>query len=844
MLDRFIQNQSRIYDTNVNTNTNAISQGSQSTYVYEPENYKEARELLTALSLTSSDDRDYDKDLTRGEFSDLVARLTNMDRLEPSSYYYNDVMRTHKYAKAIYGLSEYGIVSGNNAGNFLPDEPVTANQAAAIIVRALGYTEQMLDGTSYPDAYISKAMSLKLFKGVSATGNDTLKRGDAYVLMQNAVDALVPEVSVEGNSVKYSTDKDNTAIYAFHEITKGRGVCSANYISTLTGSRSTGVMKNRIIINGTLYSINNALYNYYLGYNLEYYANEDNEILYMRPYKTSTFEVDYEDITDFSADTIKYTENNGKKSLRISDDVDFIYNGAAYPDWSTSEFNKEHFANTNGLLTLIDNDDDNKYDCIIAEEYVTYVIGNADEDKKTIYFRNYNENEVRSVSYEDADDVEVMRPDGTEIVFSAMLTNEAASVFATKDGRYVKIIAATDKLNGKITTVKSDKVTVLGEDGLTAEYRMDCRDTDTKAKLKAGYEGMFILNYRGEICGVVNSLSEAQKYGYIISVYKNESDEDKIFFKTLCATGDIRHYSVDKNTSVDGQTYKDLDALYEKFTKLDAATNERYTLSQVMYYDDNDEHTRLTTVDTGTLGDNEDEATSITVKSYRSVAYRPSYMYLSRRILLDENNLVLFIVPQVPSGNPSDIRYAKDEDYSVKYMLTGFWNEETLSVDAILTDKDGYTSTCAAVYYDFYPDMPIGGSRLYAMKAPTIGMVDEVTYKRNANNEIVPVISVLTEALLSEKECAWDACAKKAVYDSTGTIVSGETKELERGDVILFRVDDDEVIQHVELLCDVSRVDNKRFETGAYKNPAQSFGMVYSKSGKAYNHSYSRRTVV
>ena len=143
-----------IYDANINTSADGGSTASGSTYVYEPAEYKDARELLTALSLTESEDKEYSKDMTRGEFCDLVARLTTMNTLEPSSYYYGDVLRTHKYAKAIYGLSEYGIVSGNDSGNFLPDNAVTANQAAAIIVRALGYTEQMLDGTSYPDAYI------------------------------------------------------------------------------------------------------------------------------------------------------------------------------------------------------------------------------------------------------------------------------------------------------------------------------------------------------------------------------------------------------------------------------------------------------------------------------------------------------------------------------------------------------------------------------------------------------------------------------------------------------------------------------------------------------------------
>lgn len=84
-----------------------------------------------------------------------------------------DVDANADYAEAVDYVSEEGIIVGDNAGNFNPDQTVTRAQMAAIICRVLGETEGLEKKEDFPDvpvthwanAYISKAVELGIVSG-------------------------------------------------------------------------------------------------------------------------------------------------------------------------------------------------------------------------------------------------------------------------------------------------------------------------------------------------------------------------------------------------------------------------------------------------------------------------------------------------------------------------------------------------------------------------------------------------------------------------------------------------------------------------------------------------------
>ncbi len=796
--------------------------------------YEQAFELLNSLGISVSQQKDFSLDITRGEFCDMVARLINITDYEAPVCYYPDVVRTHTYAQAIYGLSKFGYVKGDTDGNFLPDSPITANQAAKAVVKALGYTEEMLGSDIYPTSYIMKAREIKLFNNVGASGEEALSRGEAFVFIENALNAPAAEMNgVQGGYVQYSVDKKGYAADTYHSLKKDTGIIDSNFLTTLSGSSKTSVGENRITIDGKAFNIKNKSYREYLGYNVEYYANDDDEILYLRPYNNNVCEIDYEDITEFNLNYVNYEVNNKTKKLSISKNVDFIYNGVAYPEFNPASFTNEYFDEHRGSFVFVDNDNDERYDCIFANEYVTYVVNYANDDTKTIYMKNYDDDSKRSVSFEDADYIELTRPDGLEIPFSVMLTNESASVFESKDGKYVKIIAAAIKANGTVKSLDDDGVLLMEhEDGTEGEYKLDSREKKTIDSLVPGFSGEFILNFKGEICGVTSFLGENYKYGFLVRVLEADKRYDNLEFKVLCADGKMRIFKVDEKTLIDAKKYTDLRELYAKLTKTDISTGSTYTRSQIIRYIDSSDNTYIKKIDTAELGENEEEVNSINVESYTGSSYRPSQMYCFGKMQFDVNDLVVFVVPRVASGPDSDINTATDKDYFVRYNLADWWKREYMDADAVIKDRDGGLANCVAAYYEYYRELPIGGNRLYFNTNPTIAMVDSVTYGASEDGEKVPIIKFVTTTLVESKQGANIECSQKKVYDADGKVVVGERATLKKGDVIIFYADTDGLIEYTEVVYDVSRTDNARFILPEYKSNVNVAGMAYSKSGK------------
>lgn len=793
--------------------------------------YAKAYEAVYALGISVADKGDFSSDMTRGEFCDMVARLVGISNYEIPVCYYTDVLRTHAYASAVYALSSIGVVSGTGEGVFSPDAPILANQAAAIIVKAFKYTE-IMQNAIYPASYLAQADKLDLFDGVFSSGEEALSRGEAFTFIANAIDAPVPEIyGFENDNVNYYIDKTSSAIEVYHAIEKYEGVLDSNHLSTLSGSLPSSRGEDQITVNGKVYKIKNKAYKNYLGYNVEFYAKDD-EILYLSPEDNKILEIAYEDAIDFEGSYISYFENDKEKRISISKDVDVIYNGVSYPDYKTSDFD---FVNNNGRLILIDNNHDNKYDCISVEEYVTYVVNYVNEENKTLYFRNYiaqgdNADKSRGISFEKADVIEIVRPDGLEIPLSVVLTNEAASVFESKDGKYVKIIVSADKVHGTVSGVSKDKITILSEDGSEAEYELDCREENTVKSLVPGYSGIFILNYKGEIAGITDFLGEGYKYGYLVTLEKETGFGSTLKFKVLCADGKMRIFDIKGSVKIDGEKYNDMDKVFDKFTKTDTTNGKLYPAQQIIRYISSDDDTKINVIDTSALGGKEDEVNSLEIESYKSATYRPSQMYVQRKVQLDIQNLIVFVVPSIAAGSASEINNTKDSDYSVRYTLKGWWVSESITMDAVINDNDTGLSQCAAVYYEYYPEMKIGGSQLYAKTSSTLSMVDHISRRVNAEGEEVPVINLISDGDIVAKECAYDECAIKAMYEN-GAVVDGKSTSLSRGDVIRAYYDADGIIQYTECVYDASRTDNKRFVTGASKTTAQTCGIAYSKSG-------------
>ena len=98
---------------------------------------------------------------------------------------------------------EQGWMSGYVDGSFRPDQSVTLEEACASLLKMLGYDASALKG-AYPAAQLSKARSVGLLDGVSASQGSKLTDGDCAELLYNLLTASTSAGAVYGTTLGYT----------------------------------------------------------------------------------------------------------------------------------------------------------------------------------------------------------------------------------------------------------------------------------------------------------------------------------------------------------------------------------------------------------------------------------------------------------------------------------------------------------------------------------------------------------------------------------------------------------------------------------------------------------------
>lgn len=113
--------------------------------------------------------------ITRAEFTALMVRVLGLT--EESEDIYEDVRTAQWHYRAVATAYRHGLVSGYGAGRFGPDDPITREQAAAMLIRALNLQEEAdnsgaLDSfkdagdiSSWARQAVARAVALKLIHG-------------------------------------------------------------------------------------------------------------------------------------------------------------------------------------------------------------------------------------------------------------------------------------------------------------------------------------------------------------------------------------------------------------------------------------------------------------------------------------------------------------------------------------------------------------------------------------------------------------------------------------------------------------------------------------------------------
>jgi hypothetical protein len=488
---------------------------------------------LTTLGIMEGNengDLQLDKELTRAEFACITVRFMNMkDRAEnyvgePS---FSDVPKEHWAFGSIEVLRDLNLIDGTGDGKFSPDDNVTAQQAAKILLNALGYSVYAQMSGSYPDGYMSQAVATGLLDNVDLS-SQLFTRGMAARMVYNALDIDIVTVKYTGSLPSYETVSGDTYRNKFKgeadgTLVKRTGIVTATADAYLDSPRAN-MEDNQVEIDNKLYSCSDPNVLSYIGQSVDFYLDEDDDytIVSIKPNSDNN-------VTTFSAENIKslsdtsisyYTDEDASrtKSQRIAAGAALLLNNRIVSNWNTDIFTGAE----KGSVELIDNNDDNNIEVIVVKVYTSVMVESVNASSNIIYLQDrytIGGKKYINMDTEDNDDrrITLKYADGETANIADLEQNDVLSAYVSNDETVIELIAERNAVSGTLSRIDEDSAEINGE-----VYNLETDDALDNVSINDNITAY--LNFNGEI--VYARAEEVNgDYAYILKVYMTEDGE-------------------------------------------------------------------------------------------------------------------------------------------------------------------------------------------------------------------------------------------------------------------------------------------------------------------------------
>ena len=174
---------------------------------------------VQALGIMEGDERgemNLDANVTRAQFCKMmVAASAYRDTVdeEGGMSLFGDVRASHWAAEYVRVAVEQGWFQGYSDGTFRPEKTITAEEAAAALLRLLGYADSDLAGT-YPNAQLSKFRALGLGDGIRVSRGQVVSRREAMYMFYNLMTAQTKSGGVYATTLGYTLTAGGELDYA------------------------------------------------------------------------------------------------------------------------------------------------------------------------------------------------------------------------------------------------------------------------------------------------------------------------------------------------------------------------------------------------------------------------------------------------------------------------------------------------------------------------------------------------------------------------------------------------------------------------------------------------------
>ncbi len=420
--------------------------------------------------------------MTRANAVSLIVQTFNGDLTyseRDSQPVFLDVDASSGYFDVIQTAYELGYITGDGASRFNPDDYVNRADFMLMLLRAMGYeTAMQTEPIYYTQAAIKQGRKLDLEDGTSSGAyDDFLMRGDAYIILANAVKQPQVEVVYSATSGKVVVVRERESLLSSkYKMTLHEGIVQENKLTSLIDENKEPNDNAVAVVGGKTFHDDKNLLKDSLGKSVTVGTYEDtpNKIaVFWENTDNREVIIDASDLdcteADISGRTIKaYDSNEKKKNYTLSEKYDVVYNGVTHLSCQPSDLLIE-----NGSITLLDNNDDNRFDVVFVNEYTVHRLMSAyAQDGKLVL----TDSEAGRFEF-DEENVTFYNYLGNEEKLKKLNAEQVVKLYTSIDGNVTKIVECRRIDNRVIeyisdTELKLSGVTYDLPDGMDSTWGM------------------------------------------------------------------------------------------------------------------------------------------------------------------------------------------------------------------------------------------------------------------------------------------------------------------------------------------------------------------------------------
>lgn len=424
--------------------------------------YEDAAIRLIALGVFKGDDKgnfNPEDAITRAEAVAIIIRALGLEKsadLMKGVTKFADVNADAglQWATGAINIAvSSGIVNGYPDGNFGGRDNVTYAQLAKMILYALNYGVTV-EGGVWPTAVLAKADDLGVLDGLSVVADAPINRGFAAEMLDNSLDIASLKQTGYGDLKQYEeTGKTLLEKMGLDEV-EGRVVLIPEVDNALDDDEVVIEVTKE---NGEdLKDAKEETYTELEGVDVQGLFGlkvrawiKDDEVVFVEN-KTAD-----NDIYNDTIDSVKDIKNDKVDLVILDDDVTFADDATIYLNYKTAKLSDlkdgyfGRFVKDKNKIVFA-----NVFNFGANEGVVTEV-----DDLRIKYFK-YEDTE-RTLNLTKADSITVFNADLTKADFEDIEKDSVISWWKSSDDYYIVLV--NEKVEGKLTRVKDDKVTIDGK---------------------------------------------------------------------------------------------------------------------------------------------------------------------------------------------------------------------------------------------------------------------------------------------------------------------------------------------------------------------------------------------